>query len=103
MSLPELLPILLVTDNDATRSTKLEKHILYNQVSLNASLISHLNKVDKFIYPTACYNNSPSSFDSRVNLYWIDLSSNIIDQLPWQATGFQNCTQYSNLGRLIIV
>ena len=54
MSLPELLLILLVTDNDATRSTKLEKHILYNQVSLNASLTTHLiltKLTNSFIQP----------------------------------------------------
>ena len=34
---------------------------------------------------------------------WIDSSSKIVDQLPWQATGFQSLTQYSSLGRMIVL
>ena len=34
------------------------------------------------------------SLANRVNLLRIDSSSKIVDQLPWQAFGFHNWTQY---------
>ena len=95
-----LLPDLLILKTFSPYLT-LPVTILY--VSIRSPRIRLSPRVVKFINSSRLlYGNSPTLLASLVNLRWMDSSSKIIDQLPWQAAGFHNWTQYSSLGRIIV-